>query len=172
MRYKPIELERMLSAFQSGMPLEKIKIKRRTLYGLALKILSLSEQQPDIWTPAKVKEYTKRERRKHRGNIRGQKRRYKMRQRGLNVELKNDEGKPSFFSFLNEINRPKFGEYLCKLLSAYKGLKQTFASEHEIHPSQLSRYLSGKSVPTRDFFRKLADKSCLSYEDFISQFKK
>lgn len=56
--YTEEELELLHDGFERGAPLSDIaKVLCRTPYGLARKLLCLSEELPDIWDPEKAYEY-------------------------------------------------------------------------------------------------------------------
>ena len=81
-KYTPRELERALNYIEKGIPLEKASIRLgRTSCGLAYKLFYLSEKNPELYNPEKIWDYAGYEIRKHRGDILGQKKRWRERQK-------------------------------------------------------------------------------------------
>ncbi len=81
--YSPEELAQALLSLNSGVPLKELaKLLDRSAYGIALKMRMLSRRDAATWDPEKVAEYTRREIKRHKGDLLGQKRRWHARQRG------------------------------------------------------------------------------------------
>jgi len=150
-QYSSRELEKIVGGFKLGTSLSELekKLSGRTAYGIALKIRKLSKEYPNEWNPQKVADYTRGEIRKHKGDIKAQKKKYRAKQRGENVE----NGAP--VKELQNSNlwlyNPVWNEvtaYLREFLLVYDGNKEQFAEELGIHPSSLSHYLAGRRKPT------------------------
>ena len=82
LRYSSKNLEKILKEFTLGTSLYKLaRDLDRSPYGIAVKINNLSEKYPNIWNPREVKEYTRDEMRKHKGDTKNQKKRWKLKER-------------------------------------------------------------------------------------------
>ncbi|MEK6983853.1 MAG: helix-turn-helix transcriptional regulator [Nanoarchaeota archaeon] len=157
-QYSSRELEKIIVGFKldTSLPDLEKKLSGRTAYGIALKIRKLSKENPHKWNPQKVADYSRDEIRKHKGDIKAQKKRYKARQRGEYVEygasLKVETNRQ-----LQALN-PDWKQlipYLRDFLVLYNGNKEQFAEELGIHPSVLSRYLAEKARPNEEILKKM-----------------
>ena len=151
--YRNQELERILSEFKSNATLSDLGSKvGRTPYSIALKMRKLAKQYPEKWKPTEVAQYTSTEMKKHKGDIRAQKRRYRARKRGEDPEYKRE-----LYVQPPKINWQKFRDYLEDFMRDYLYTKKEFADEMGIHPSLLSHYLSGRRKPNNQFFIYLSE---------------
>ena len=81
-KYTVRELERALNYMELGVPLEKASLKlNRTPCGLAYKLFYLSQENPGLYNPERIWDYVRIEIRKHRGDVKGQKKRWHERQK-------------------------------------------------------------------------------------------
>lgn len=166
-RYTAQELEQILSEFESGTSLTDLGEKlNRSPYGVALKMIALSEQDPSTWDPMSVNQYTRQEITAHKGDVKGQNKRWRARHgskpRGAHAIW--------LAGVKDDIDWGWFRTYLTGVLSAYFGTKQAFACELHTHPSELSRYLSGERNPSYRFFREMAEFIHIPYESFEARF--
>lgn len=176
-RYTSQELEQILFEFNLGTPLSILETKfGRSAYGIALKMRALSKQYPNIWNPEKVAEYTRREIKKHKGNIKEHKRRWHARKRGEYVKGYERVSicaadKKQYAKIYREQNKGRwkeFGTYLTDLLNRYSGYKKEAAAELGIHPSLLSHYLAGNRRPSEDFLIRISERFDVPYETLLA----
>jgi len=116
----------------------------------------LSKEYPETFNPERVRAYARPELRKHRGNEKEQKRRYKLRKSDCK-ELDEREG----------INWKRFFKYLKSFISSYNRKKQDFAYATGIHPSLLSKYPSRERAPSAIFLRRFSELAGISHQDFL-----
>ena len=112
----------------------------------------LARQNPYKWNPKKVWEYTRDEIKKHKGDKKAQKRRYRARERGEIAEYVYKREPPAQ---LLRINWKEFVKYLKGFLRVYDGSKEQFADELYIHPTLLSHYLAGRKIPNGEIIGRI-----------------
>lgn len=157
--YLPQELEKLLSELDSEKPIFEVAYNHdRSPYGIALKLRQLSRKCPSVWDLENIGEYTRREIKKHGGDRRGQKKRWKARQRG------GLQRSPQYTKL--KINRERFRKYIEDILCNYD-TQNEFASEIGIHPSSLSHYLSGRTIPSVENLKKMSKVFGVPYEKFL-----
>lgn len=136
----------------SNLPLEQVaSLLDRTSCGIAYKLVSLSEQYPEVYNPREVKAYTREERRKHRGDIKAQKRTARLRKRGIDANYK----KP-VFDMSRLLSFKFYFNNLLQLKFNYSGGKKDLAGRLGIHQSYISHILSGR-VPSSKLVKKVED---------------
>ena len=179
--YTKRELEQLLSEFNQGTPLSGLEDKLgRTAYGIALKLQRLAREHPRIWNQKKVADYIRAEIRKHKGEVKGQKERWRARRRGEHVEPPQYKQRVVAQQYIDGEERQrqqsrqyrkqhkgmwkKFGNYLANILSTYPRYKQDAAMELEIHPSSLSHYLAGNIKPSKPFLLRVSRRFNVPYQ--------
>jgi len=115
LRYTPTELENILRKYGLVSLHELAAEVSRSPYGIALKMRELSEQEPYRWNPEKVAEYTREEIKKHKGDVKAQKRRWRARKYRTQPVNKTRE-RMKRYRETNEGMWKEFGNYLGDLL--------------------------------------------------------
>ena len=167
-RYEPKELEIILQEFERETPLHTLADKlNRSSYGVAIKMINLSNADPETYDPETIRRYTREEIRKHRGDVKAQRKRWKLRQKGKRV--KQGEEVHTQQVIPPEIDVPKFRAYLCDFAGSFPS-KQECAGHLGIHKSQLSRYLH-RVAPSERLLRRLCELQQVDYDTFVSGFR-